>query len=249
MPVPFGECIGRRQASPRCSETPWELRVSRRSAGSRADRPWGAAHRARVRPCAWRKAREGKRARTARSASDGPGITCSGGEPWRPGTTAVGPGRKEASRLEAAERSTSCSSELAGPGASQVRDGGGRGDASRSDRSKGRRQGENPRSGSGLSQTARPEREEPVEGVRNPEDGTCRVRQTRDERTSRPSSLVGHAPRGGPPGHRAGHDRRARPLRGRRSLREPPRTFGSRGRPDCGRPRDRRDGEEGAANR
>jgi hypothetical protein len=25
--------------------------------------------------------------------------------------------------------------------------------------------------------------EKPVEGVRNPEDGTCRVRQTRDERT------------------------------------------------------------------
>ena len=35
---------------------------------------------------------------------------------------------------------------------------------------------ENPRSGSGPSESARPEGEQPVEGVRNPEDGQCRAR-------------------------------------------------------------------------
>jgi len=37
-------------------------------------------------------------------------------------------------------------------------------------------EGENPRSGSGPSVSARLEREQTVEGVRNPEDGWCRAR-------------------------------------------------------------------------
>jgi hypothetical protein len=55
----------------------------------------------------------------------------------------------------------------------------------------------NPRSGSGPSVSARPEGEEPVEGVRNPEDGTCRVRQTRVMRIPPPMSLKGRETPGG----------------------------------------------------
>jgi hypothetical protein len=52
-------------------------------------------------------------------------------------------------------------------------------------------------SGSGPSESARPEGAKPVEGVRNPEDGACRVRQTRVMRISPPTSLKGReTPRG-----------------------------------------------------
>jgi hypothetical protein len=58
---------------------------------------------------------------------------------------------------------------------------------------------ENPRSGSGPSESARPEGEETVEGVRNPGDGTCRVRQTRVMRIPPPMSLKGQEPQEGQP--------------------------------------------------
>jgi hypothetical protein len=45
--------------------------------------------------------------------------------------------------------------------------------------------------------SARPEGEEPVEGARNPEDGTCRVRQTRVMQISPPMSLEGRETPGG----------------------------------------------------
>jgi hypothetical protein len=42
--------------------------------------------------------------------------------------------------------------------------------------------------------------EKTVEGVRNPEDGTCRVRQARVKRTLLPMSLKGRQTPGGEPG-------------------------------------------------
>ena len=45
--------------------------------------------------------------------------------------------------------------------------------------------GKNPMSGSGPSVSARPEGEQTVEGVRNPEDGRCRARQARCARSLR----------------------------------------------------------------
>lgn len=47
----------------------------------------------------------------------------------------------------------------------------------------------NPRSGSGPSVSARPEGDEPVEGAKNPEDGSCRVRQARVMQIPLPMSL------------------------------------------------------------
>jgi len=52
-------------------------------------------------------------------------------------------------------------------------------------------EGENPRSGSGPSVSAGPEGEQTVEGAKNPEDGWCRVRQTRVIRIPLPMSLKG----------------------------------------------------------
>jgi len=83
--------------------------------------------------------------------------------------------------------------------------------------------GENLMSGSGPSVSARPEGEQPVEGVRNPEDGRCRARQARDVRIP---SLMSLERRGTPGGAirsgMTGEGALARTLRGRRSLRELP---------------------------
>lgn len=57
----------------------------------------------------------------------------------------------------------------------------GRGDTSRPNRPKGLPE-QNPMSGSGCHVPARPEGEQAVEGVENPEDGQWRVRQARVER-------------------------------------------------------------------
>jgi hypothetical protein len=56
---------------------------------------------------------------------------------------------------------------------------------------------ENPRSGSGPSESARPEGEQPVEGVRNPEDGECRARHARVIRIPPLMSLKGRETPGG----------------------------------------------------
>jgi hypothetical protein len=58
-------------------------------------------------------------------------------------------------------------------------------------------QSENPRSGSGPSESARPEGEQPVEGVRNPEDGKCRAWNARDIRIPPLMSLKGRETPGG----------------------------------------------------
>jgi hypothetical protein len=58
-------------------------------------------------------------------------------------------------------------------------------------------QSENPRSGSGPSESARPEGEQPVVGVRNPEDGKCRAWNARVIRIPPPMSLKGRETPGG----------------------------------------------------
>jgi hypothetical protein len=68
---------------------------------------------------------------------------------------------------------------------------------------------ENPRGGSGPSESARPRREQPVEGARNPEDGRCRVRQTRVIRIS--SAQVARGARNPRRGDPTGHGRRRHP--------------------------------------
>jgi hypothetical protein len=94
---------------------------------------------------------------------------------------AMEPGRAGSSASEAKELPTSYSSEF-GDGTHRSRGGAAgvathhglparKGSSSR-----------NPRSGSGRRELARPEGEQTVEGVRNPEGGPWRVRQARDER-------------------------------------------------------------------
>jgi hypothetical protein len=112
------------------------------------------------------------------------------------GTTAVEPGRAGSSVFESAELSASYSSEFEVVEHRRRRDAAGAAthhglSVRKSDAS------ENPRSGSGPSESARPEGEEPVEGARNPEDGTCRVRQTRVMRIPPPMSLKGQETPGG----------------------------------------------------
>ena len=86
-------------------------------------------------------------------------------------------------------------------------------------------------------------------GVRKPDGGTCRERQTRNERTSAPMSLKGHGTPGGvtrPSGrerHCSRNLERAAKLVGATSGPSGPAV-----RPIGGRPRGRRDGVEGAAN-
>jgi hypothetical protein len=90
--------------------------------------------------------------------------------------------------------------------------------------------------------------EQPVEGVRNSEDGTCRVRQARVERTLLRMSLKGRQnPKRGTGGSRVWWGVWLEPCEGGQRLWEP---FGRLrpNRPDGGRPRGREDDEEGAAN-
>jgi hypothetical protein len=138
------------------------------------------------------------------------------------GTTYVEPGRAGSSVLEAVELSTSYSSEF------ETVEHHGRKDAADAAMRHGlpvRKSlaGENLMSGSGPSVSARPKGEQPVEGVRNPEDGRCRARQAR---VIRIPSLMSLERRGTPGGAirsgMTGEGTSARTLRGRRSLRELP---------------------------
>jgi len=112
------------------------------------------------------------------------------------GTTAVEPGWKGSSAFESAELADLVFLRVRGCGAPQTK---GRRDAAThhglSIRKSSPRQ--NPMSGSGPSVSARPEGEEPVEGAKNPEDGTCRVRQTRVMQIPPPMSLKGRETPGG----------------------------------------------------
>jgi len=118
---------------------------------------------------------------------------------------AMEPGRAGSSVLEPAELATSYSSEF------EAVEHRGREDAAdaatrlglpvRKDSAR-----MNPRGGSGPSESARPEREQSVEGARNPEDGRCRVRQTRVNRIS--SAHVARGARNPRRGVPTGHGRR-----------------------------------------
>ena len=97
-----------------------------------------------------------------------------------------------------------------------------RGDAFRPDHSKEPCE-RNPMSGSGPSVSARSEGEQPVEGVRNPEDGRCRALDGPGD--TDPSAEVAEGARtsrGATRSCRTGEGTLARTLRGWRSLREPP---------------------------
>jgi hypothetical protein len=139
-----------------------------------------------------------------------------------PGTTYVEPVRAGSSVFKAVELSTSYSSEFETVKHHGRRDAAGAAMRHGLPVRKGLA-GENLMSGSGPSVSARPEGEQAVEGVRNPEDGRCRVRQARDVRIPSPTSLE----RRGTPGGAirsgmTGEGTSARTLRGRRSLREQP---------------------------
>jgi hypothetical protein len=118
----------------------------------------------------------------------------------------------------------------------------------RQTRPEGRHEHRNPTSGSGpRDRTVAGEKT--AGGVRNPEGGTCRVRQARVKRTLLPMSLKGRRT----PGGEAGSLRAFRPavrqrtLRGRPSLRKSFERLRS-DRTDGGRPRGRGNDEEGAVN-
>ena len=157
------------------------------------------------------------------------------------GTMAMEPGRMGSSAFESAELPTSYSSEFE---AVEHRRRKGAADAATHLGLAARKSpaSENPRSGSGPSESAGPERDETVEGVRNPGDGPCRVRQTRVMQISPPMPLKGReTPGGATRSGRTGEGTHARTLRGWRSLRKQPTSvFGPRiGRPYGGRPRGR----------
>jgi len=138
------------------------------------------------------------------------------------GTTYVGPVQAGSSVWEAVELSTSYSSEF------ETVEHHGRKDTAGAAMRHGlpvRKSlaSENPKSGSGPSVSARSEGEQPVEGVRNPEDGRCQARQTWNIRISPLMSLKGRAtPGGASRSGMTGEGSLARTLRGRRSLRELP---------------------------
>jgi hypothetical protein len=139
------------------------------------------------------------------------------------GTTAVEPGRMGSSALESAELSTSYSSEFEAV-EHRRREGAAGGATHHGPAARKSFASENPRSGSGPSVFARPEGDQPVEGAKNPENGSCRVRQTRVMQIPPPMSLKGRETPGGAtwPGM-AREGTSARTLRGRRSLWKLPR--------------------------
>jgi len=112
------------------------------------------------------------------------------------GTTYVEPGRRGSSALEAAELSTSYSSEF-----ETVEHRGREGAVDAATRlGLPARKGptsENPMSGSGPSESARLEGEQPAEGVRNPEGGRCRAWMARVIRIPSLKSLEGREPQEG----------------------------------------------------
>jgi len=191
--------IGRRQSVFRMQQEPHGSCGSlRRSAGSwTGERPWGAGSTRYGSP-----SRRGlKRVRGKRGRKP---LRRFGKHVLRrglrgPGTTAVEPGRRGSSAFEAAELSTSSSSEFE---VAEHRGRDGAVDAARRHGPDVRKDFRrwNPMSGSGPSVSARPEGEQTVEGVRNPEDGWSRVRQTRGIRSLRRCRCRGGKPQEGRPG-------------------------------------------------
>jgi hypothetical protein len=107
----------------------------------------------------------------------------------------------------------------------------------------------NPMSGSGPSVSARPEGEQTVEGVRNPEDGRLRVRQARGIRSLRRCRCRGGKPQEGRPGQAwPGRASGPEPCEGDEACGSCRAVFGPHGRPDGGMPRGRGNDVEVAAN-
>jgi hypothetical protein len=220
MPVPDG---GKHRKAPEglpdAARTPWELRISRRSAGSRiGQRPWGAG--------STRSGSPSRRERSARGETGARASGRSGDDVLRrgfecPGTTAVGPGRTGSSppaRLRSFRPRIPQSTRLWSTADDGVQWTSRDVPASPPERTL---RTTNPRSGSGPSESARPKGEQTVETVRDREDGWCRAGQARVIRIPSPMSLEGRETPGGAtrPGM-AGEGPAARTLRGRRSLRE-----------------------------
>jgi hypothetical protein len=174
MPVPVG--VEHREAPerlPEAAKTPWELRISRRSAGPQVgETPWGAGSKRHGSPrCrGLKRARGPAGAKASATAVDDVLRRGLGGS----GTTAVEPELAGSSALESTELSTSYSSEFE---AVEHRGREGAAGAAMHHGLPVRKSvtSENPMSGSGPSGSARPEREQTVEGVKDPEDGRCRA--------------------------------------------------------------------------
>jgi hypothetical protein len=184
MPVPVG--VEHREAPerlPEAAKTPWELRVSRRSAGPQVgERPWGAGSKRLGSPRrrGLKRARGPAGAKASATAADDVLRRGLGGS----GTTAVEPELAGSSALESTELSTSYSSEFE---AVEHRGREGAAGAAMHHGLPVRKSvtSENPMSGSGPSGSARPEGEQTVEGVRDPEDGRRQARQAWRERSLR----------------------------------------------------------------
>jgi len=190
---------------PEAARTPWELRISsRRSAGPLVgERPWGADPKHHGSPrCGGFKRARGRAGAKAPATTGGWCASEGARKPWDHG---------RGTRTEGLKRLRVCGALdlvfLRVRGCRAPRTKGRRGAAMHHGLSA--RKGvtsENPRSGSGPSESARPEGEQPVEGVRNPEDGRCRVRQTRVNRIS--SAHVARGARNPRRGVPTGHGRR-----------------------------------------
>jgi hypothetical protein len=164
------------------------------------------------------------------------------------GTTYVGPDRAGSSVWEAVELSTSYSSEF-----EAVEHHGRKGTADAAMRhglpARKSLASENPKSGSGPSVPARPEGEQTVEGVRNPEDGRLRVRQTRGIRSLRRCRCRGGKPQEGRPGQAwPGRASGPEPCEGDEACGSCRAVFGPHGRPVGGMPRGRGNDAEVAVN-
>jgi hypothetical protein len=192
--------IGRRQSVFRMQQEPHGSCGSpRRSAGSwTGQTPWGAGSTRYGSPSRRGLKRvRGKRGRKPLRRS-GKHVLRRGVH--RPGTTAVEPGRRGSSAFRVRGAFDLVFLRIRGCRAPWTRE------RSRhrkvttaqpSERTEGR---VNPMSGCGPSVSARPEGEQTVEGVRNPEDGRSRVRQTRGLRSLRRCRCRGGKPQEGRPG-------------------------------------------------
>jgi hypothetical protein len=169
-----------------------------RSAGPGSSRPWGAGPSVMVRPDVRGEAREGDVGGFGRRTRYGK--TCSEGAPEGLGPRSrmkrgdqdermEGPGRRGAVRSEFLRARGARAPGQSDPCGAATR---------RGLRPKRSSKARNPRNGSG-PYGRKAEGEEPVGGVRNAEDGTCRVRQTREKRTLPHASLKGRETPGGEP--------------------------------------------------
>jgi hypothetical protein len=196
MPVPSG--VVHREAPerlPEAARTPWELRISRRSAGSRAGQtPWGAGPTRHGSPRRRGLKRVRGSAEVKASATAREGCAPKGARrPWNHGRgTRVG-GLK---CLRVGGAFDLVFLRVRGCRAPQTE---GRRDAATHHGLSIRKgcMSENPMSGSGPSESARPKGAKPAERVRDPEGGACRVRQTRVMRIPSPMSLEGRETPGG----------------------------------------------------